>query len=344
MVTDEVNATDPRPWFSEPDVGVREQETAALPGSRANRSCRYRGGGTWSSGVPPARVVAFAAGALALLLLVLAVFGVFSGNGSSPSSSSRAGAQRPAGFVVVDEKSVGFAGLTSGRHPQARLERRAGEAAAVGACLRRPFTRPGRRRVRVGDRARARGVPALGRADRRRRLRRSDKDRTPARAQLWLTGAAPAFVLMRQAIIKVEAVRGGDSSRSGRRVRRRRRSRTAGRVASCIERRSTTFVEGARGQAPAGAAGLVMVQRRAVRRGPKEKRVARIEVALADSRHRGRPGTTPSTPAGPEPYEASAEDRAAAARRVAGDVGRELASEADASEQSRAALEQLLGG
>ena len=101
MLTDEVNASgaasDPDDWFSEPDVGVREQETAALSGSRANRRSRYRGGGTWSSGVPPARVVAFAAGALALLLLVLAVSGVFSGNSSSGSSSSRAGGQTSAG-------------------------------------------------------------------------------------------------------------------------------------------------------------------------------------------------------------------------------------------------------
>ena len=102
MVTDEANASggpsDPEDWFSEPDVGVREQGTAALPGSRADRGSRYRGGGgPWSSGVPPARVVALAAGGLALLLLVLAVSGVFSSNGSSPSSSSRAGGQRPEG-------------------------------------------------------------------------------------------------------------------------------------------------------------------------------------------------------------------------------------------------------
>ena len=101
MVTDEANASggasDPDDWFSEPDVGVREQDAGALPGSRADRTSRYGGGvGTWSSGVSPARVVAVAAGALALVLLVLAVSGVFSSSSSSPSSSSRAGGKTPA--------------------------------------------------------------------------------------------------------------------------------------------------------------------------------------------------------------------------------------------------------
>ena len=98
MVSDEANASggasDPDDWFSEPDVSVPEQERAPI--SRANRRSRYRGGGTWSSGVPPARLVALAAGALALVLLGLAVSGVFSGNGSSPPSSSQGG-KRPAG-------------------------------------------------------------------------------------------------------------------------------------------------------------------------------------------------------------------------------------------------------
>ena len=100
MVSDEANAnggaSDPDDWFSEPDVSVREQE-AALPGWRPARTTRYRGvgGGSWLSGVRPARLVAFAAGAMALVLLVLAVSGVFSGNGSSPPSSSQGG-KRPA--------------------------------------------------------------------------------------------------------------------------------------------------------------------------------------------------------------------------------------------------------
>jgi hypothetical protein len=102
MVSDEANASggasDPDDWFSEPDVGVREQDAGALPSSRADRRSRYRGGGgTWSSGVPPARLVAFAAGAVALVLLVLAVSGVFSSSSSSsPSSSSRVGGKTPA--------------------------------------------------------------------------------------------------------------------------------------------------------------------------------------------------------------------------------------------------------
>jgi hypothetical protein len=99
MATDEANASggasEPDDWFSEPDVGVREHD-AAPPARRVDRS-RYRGGsGYWSSDVPLTRLVAFAAGALALMLLVLAVFGVFSGNGSSPPSSSQGG-KRPAG-------------------------------------------------------------------------------------------------------------------------------------------------------------------------------------------------------------------------------------------------------
>jgi hypothetical protein len=111
MVTDEANASggasDPDDWFSEPDVGVREHDAGALPGSRADRRSRYRGGsGTWSSGVPPARVVAFAAGALAFLLLVLAVSGVFSGNGSSSSSSSPPGGQASAGSSLSARKGA----------------------------------------------------------------------------------------------------------------------------------------------------------------------------------------------------------------------------------------------
>ena len=101
MVSDEANASggacDPDDSFSEPHAGVREHDAGALPGSRANRTTRYRGaGGTWSSRVPPARVVAFAVGALALVLLGLAVSGVFSSGSSSPSSSSRADGKTPA--------------------------------------------------------------------------------------------------------------------------------------------------------------------------------------------------------------------------------------------------------
>jgi hypothetical protein len=89
----------------------------------------------------------------------------------------------------------------------------------------------------------------------------------------------------------------------------------------------------------------VTVERRAVRRFSKEKRVARIEVALGDNR-----------------YVAVAKDgslETRCAKAVRGVVlktellpldawlealGRDLAVEAEASEQSRLALEQLLGG
>ena len=108
MVSDEANAgggaSDPDDWFSEPDVSVREQERAPI--SRANRRSRYRGGGgTWSSGVPAARLVAFAAGALALVLLVLAVSGVFSSSSSSPPSSSQGG-KRPTGSSTSARKGA----------------------------------------------------------------------------------------------------------------------------------------------------------------------------------------------------------------------------------------------
>jgi hypothetical protein len=91
--------------------------------------------------------------------------------------------------------------------------------------------------------------------------------------------------------------------------------------------------------------GRVTVERRPVRRFSKEKRVARIEVALRDNR-----------------YVAVAKDgslETRCAKAVRGVVlktellpldawleglGRDLAVEAEASEQSRLALEQLLGG
>jgi hypothetical protein len=91
--------------------------------------------------------------------------------------------------------------------------------------------------------------------------------------------------------------------------------------------------------------GRVKVDRRAVRRFSKEKRVARIEVAFGDNR-----------------YVAVVTDgvlETRCARAVRGVVlktellpldawldalGRDLAVEAEASEQSRVALEQLLGG
>ena len=91
--------------------------------------------------------------------------------------------------------------------------------------------------------------------------------------------------------------------------------------------------------------GRVAVERRAVRRFSKEKRVARIEVALGDNRYTVvmRNGAL--------------ETRCAKAVRGVvlkteelpldgwlAALGRELAVEAEASEQARAALDQLLRG
>ena len=107
----------------------------------------------------------------------------------------------------------------------------------------------------------------------------------------------------------------------------------------------TTFVEVLAFKLEQALPGRVTVERRAVRRFSKEKRVARIEVALGDNR-----------------YVAVAKDgslETRCANAVRGVVlktelltldawleglGRDLAVEAEASEQSRLALQQLLGG
>jgi len=106
-----------------------------------------------------------------------------------------------------------------------------------------------------------------------------------------------------------------------------------------------TFVEVLADKLEHALPGRVAVERRAVRRFSKEKRVARIELALGDNR-----------------YIAVAKDGALetrCAKAVRGVVlkteelpleawldalARELAIEAEASEQSRLALEQLLQG
>jgi hypothetical protein len=106
-----------------------------------------------------------------------------------------------------------------------------------------------------------------------------------------------------------------------------------------------TFVEVLGDKLERALPGRVTVERQAVRRFSREKRVARIEVAFGDNR-----------------YVAVVTDGALetrCARAVRGVVlktellpldawldalGRDLAAEAEASEQSRVALEQLLGG
>ena len=107
----------------------------------------------------------------------------------------------------------------------------------------------------------------------------------------------------------------------------------------------STFVEVLADKLEQALPGRVAVERRAVRRFSKEKRVARIELALGDNR-----------------YIAVAQSGALetrCAKAVRGVVlkteelpleawldalARELASEAEVSEQSRLALEQLLRG
>jgi hypothetical protein len=91
--------------------------------------------------------------------------------------------------------------------------------------------------------------------------------------------------------------------------------------------------------------GKVVVERRALRRFAKEKRVARIEVALGDNRYSVvvRPGVVEARCAKAvrgvvlKTEELSLDSWLAA-------LGRELAVEAEASEQSRVALDQLLRG
>jgi hypothetical protein len=106
-----------------------------------------------------------------------------------------------------------------------------------------------------------------------------------------------------------------------------------------------TFVEVLAHKLERALPGRVVVERRAVRRFAKEKRVARIELSLGDNRY------IAVAQAG------SLETRCAKAVRgvvLKSEVlpldawlqalGAELAVEAEANEQSRLALEQLLGG
>jgi hypothetical protein len=106
-----------------------------------------------------------------------------------------------------------------------------------------------------------------------------------------------------------------------------------------------TFVEVFADKLERALPGRVVVERRAVRRFSKEKRVARIELSLGDNRYVA--------------VAQAGELETRCAKAVRGVVlksevvplegwlaalGRDLAREAEASEQSRVALEQLLGG
>ena len=106
----------------------------------------------------------------------------------------------------------------------------------------------------------------------------------------------------------------------------------------------TTFVEVLADKLEQALPGRVTVERRAVRRFSKEKWVARIEVALGDNRYVA------------VAKEGALETRCAKAVRGVvlktetlplnawlEELGRDLAVEAEASEQSRLALEQLFG-
>src|SRR5579862_8397979 len=91
--------------------------------------------------------------------------------------------------------------------------------------------------------------------------------------------------------------------------------------------------------------GRVVVERRALRRFSKEKRVSRIEVAFGDNRFTvvARPGVLETRCAKAVRGVVLKTDELPLTGWLEA-LGRELALEAEASEQSRVALEQLLGG
>jgi hypothetical protein len=106
-----------------------------------------------------------------------------------------------------------------------------------------------------------------------------------------------------------------------------------------------TFVEVLADKLEQALPGRVKVERRAVRRFSKEKRVARIEVALGDNRY-----VAVVTNGALETRCAKAvrgvvlKTESLSLEAWLDALGGDLAAEAGASEQSRLALEQLLGG
>lgn len=106
-----------------------------------------------------------------------------------------------------------------------------------------------------------------------------------------------------------------------------------------------TFVEVLAEKLERALPGRVVVERRAVRRFSKERRVGRIEVALGDSRYLcvAHEGVLETRCARVVRGVVLKTEELPLASWLEG-VGRELAVEAEASEQSRVALEQLLRG
>jgi hypothetical protein len=106
-----------------------------------------------------------------------------------------------------------------------------------------------------------------------------------------------------------------------------------------------TFVEVLADKLEQALPGRVAVERHGVRRFSKERRVARIEVALGDSRYIvvAQGGVVETRCAKAVRGVVLKTEKLPLAAWLEG-VGRELALEAEASEQSRAALEQLLRG
>jgi len=106
-----------------------------------------------------------------------------------------------------------------------------------------------------------------------------------------------------------------------------------------------TFVEVLADKLEQALPGRVTVERRAVRRFSKEKRVARIELALGDSRYIAvAQGGALETRCAKAVRGVVLKNEALPLDAWLESLARELATEAEASEQSRLALEQLLRG
>jgi hypothetical protein len=106
-----------------------------------------------------------------------------------------------------------------------------------------------------------------------------------------------------------------------------------------------TFVEVLADKLEQALPGRVTVERRAVRRFSKEKRVARIELALGDSRYIAvAQGGALETRCAKAVRGVVLKTEALPLDAWLESLARELATEAEASEQSRLALEQLLRG
>lgn len=106
-----------------------------------------------------------------------------------------------------------------------------------------------------------------------------------------------------------------------------------------------TFVEVLADKLEQALPGRVTVERRAVKRFSKKKRVARIEVALGDNRYIAlAQGGALETRCAKAVRGVVLKSEVLSLDAWLEAIGHDLAIEAEASEQSRLALEQLLGG